>query len=130
MRSRIIPTIPETVLSYNLGEKESLLKEAAASLNMKHTKIPSDKAGEPIGFLAGYEGFVSGGASVSASGECVIFSGISSKRLDALLKAMREKGLDIPLKAVVTQHNQRKSVKWLLEELAKEHEAVAKETKK
>lgn len=124
MRSRIIPTVPETVLSYNLGEKEPLLEEAAASLNMKHTKIPPDKAGEPIGFLAGYGGFVSNGASATAEGECVIFSGISSKRLDALLKAMREKGLDIPLKAVVTQHNQSKSVKWLLEELEKERKAI------
>lgn len=124
MRSRIIPTVPETVLSYNLGEKESLLEEAAASLNMKHTKILSDKAGEPIGFLAGYGGFVSNGVSVTAEGECVIFSGISSKRLDALLKAMREKGLDIPLKAVVTQHNQSKSLKWLLEELEKERKAI------
>lgn len=124
MRSRIIPTVPETVLSYNLGEKETLLEEAAASLNMKHTKIPSDKAGEPIGFLAGYGGFVSDGVSVTAEGECVIFSGISSKRLDALLKAMREKGLDIPLKAVVTQHNQSKSLKWLLEELEKERKAI------
>lgn len=124
MRSRIIPTVPETVLSYNLGEKESLLEEAAASLNMKHTKIPSDKAGEPIGFLAGYGGFVSNGVSVTAEGECVIFSGISSKRLDALLKAMWEKGLDIPLKAVVTQHNQSKSLKWLLEELEKERKAI------
>lgn len=125
MRSRIIPTVPETVLSYNLGEKEPLLEEAAASLNMKHTKIPSDKAGEPIGFLAGYGGFVSNGVSVTAEGECVIFSGISSKRLDALLKAMREKGLDdIPLKAVVTQHNQSRSVKWLLEELEKERKAI------
>ncbi len=124
MRSRIIPTVPETVLSYNLGEKEPLLEEAAASLNMKHTKIPSDKAGEPIGFLAGYGGFVSNGASATAEGECVIFSGISSKRLDALLKVMREKGLDIPLKAVVTQHNQSKSVKWLLEELEKERKAI------
>lgn len=124
MRSRIIPTVPETVLSYNLGKKEPLLEEAAASLNMKHTKIPSDKAGEPIGFLAGYGGFVSNGVSVTAEGECVIFSGISSKRLDALLKAMREKGLDIPLKAVVTQHNQSKSLKWLLEELEKERKAI------
>ncbi len=127
MRSRIIPTIPETVLSYNLGEKESQLEETAASLNMKYVPIPSDKAGETVGFLAGYGGFSSNGSEVSAEGECVIFSGITSKRLDALLKAMRERGLDIPLKAVVTQHNQSQSVEWLLKELAKEHEAITKE---
>lgn len=130
MRSRIIPTIPETVLSYNIGEKEAVLEEAAVSLNMKHIPIAEGKAGETVGFLAGYGGFSSNGSEVSAEGECVIFSGITSKRLDALLKAMRERGLDIPLKAVVTQHNQSQSVEWLLKELVKEHEAIAKESKK
>lgn len=124
MRSRIIPTVPETVLSYSIGEKETQLAEAAHSLNMKHVKIPSDKAGETVGFLAGYGGFSSNGTEISAEGECVIFSGISSKRLDALLKAMRERGLDIPLKAVVTQHNQNKSVEWLLSELEKERKSI------
>lgn len=124
MKSRIIPTIPETILSYNIGEKAAKLEEAASSLNMKHVPIPADKAGETVGFLAGYSGFSSNGTENSAEGECIIFSGITSKRLDALLKAMRGRGLDIPLKAVVTQHNQNKSVEWLLSELAKEHKAI------
>lgn len=124
MKSRIIPTIPETILSYNIGEKAEKLEETANSLNMKHVPIPADKAGETVGFLAGYSGFSSNGTEISAEGECVIFSGITSKRLDALLKAMRDRGLDIPLKAVVTQHNQNKSVEWLLSELAKEHKAI------
>lgn len=124
MKSRIIPTIPETILSYNIGEKAAKLEEAASSLNMKHVPIPADKAGETVGFLAGYSGFSSNGTEISAEGECIIFSGITSKRLDALLKAMRGRKLDIPLKAVVTQHNQNKSVEWLLSELAKEHKAI------
>lgn len=124
MRSRIIPTVPETVLSYNIGEKSAKLEDTANSLNIKHVLIPADKAGETVGFLAGYGGFVSNGTAISAEGECVIFSGISSKRLDVLLKAMRDRGLDIPLKAVVTRHNQNKSVEWLLSELAKEHKAI------
>ena len=124
MKSRIIPTLPETILSYNIGEKTEKLEETANSLNMKHVPIPADKAGETVGFLAGYSGFSSNGTEISAEGECVIFSGITSKRLDALLKAMRDRGLDIPLKAVVTQHNQNKSVEWLLSELAKEHKAI------
>ena len=126
MKSRIIPTIPETVLSYNIGNKKEALEKAAASLNMKHTEIPLNKAGENIGFLAGYNGFSSNGTEITAEGECVIFSGISGKRLDSLLKAMRAEGLDIPLKAVVTASNQSKSVEWLLSELSKEHEAMTK----
>lgn len=126
MKSRIIPTLPETILSYNIGEKAAKLEEAAGSLNMKHVPIPADKAGETVGFLAGYSGFSSNGTEISAEGECIIFSGITSKRLDALLKAMRDGGLDIPLKAVVTQHNQNKSVEWLLSELSKERAAIEK----
>lgn len=129
MKSRIIPTIPETILSYNIGEKSAKLEEAASSLNMKHVLIPTDKAGETVGFLAGYGGFASNGTETSAEGECVIFSGITSKRLDQLLKAMRDRELDIPLKAVVTQHNQNKSVEWLLRELAKERKSIEEQKK-
>lgn len=129
MKSRIIPTIPETILSYNIGEKAKKLEEAASSLNMKHVLIPTDKAGETVGFLAGYNGFTSNGTEISAEGECIIFSGITSKRLDQLLKAMRDRGLDIPLKAVVTQHNQSQSVEWLLGELAKERKSIEEQKK-
>lgn len=126
MRSRIIPTVPETVLSYNIGDKSAALEKALAPLGIKHIVIPADKAGETVGFLCGYGGFVSNGSSVSADGECAVFSGISGKRLDALLKAMRSEGIDIPLKAVVTAHNMSKSIEWLLSELAAERDAIAK----
>ncbi len=126
MKARIIPTIPETVLHYNIGMKKLLLEQAAASLNMNCTEVPLDKAGESIGFLAGYNGFASNGSAVNAEGECLIFSGIEGKRLDMLLKAMRMAGLNIPLKAIVTATNQSKSVEWLLDELKKEHEAMTR----
>ncbi len=126
MKARIIPEIPEMVMAYDIGGKAPMLKQTAESLNMKYLEIPSDKAGESIGFLAGYRGFSSNGSVASADGECVIFSGINSKRLDVLLKAMRDSGVKIPLKAVVTPTNQSKSVCWLIEELAKEHEAMMK----
>lgn len=129
MKSRIIPTIPETILSYNIGKKAAKLEETATSLNMKHVPIPNDKAGETVGFLAGYNGFASNGTEISAEGECIIFSGITSKRLDVLLKAMRDRELDIPLKAVVTETNQRQSVKWLLQELAKERKSIEEQKK-
>ena len=126
MKARIIPTIPETVLHYNIGTKKILLEQTVASLKMKCSEIPSDKAGESIGFLAGYNGFRANGSAITAEGECLIFSGIDSKRLDILLKAMRTAGLNIPLKAIVTAANQSKSVEWLLDELKKEHEAMTR----
>lgn len=131
MKSRIIPQTPETVLSYGLdGERESLLTDAVSSLGMKYKRISPDMAGETIGFLAGFGGFSENNTRKSVSGECVIFSSVTSKRLDALLKAMRERKLDIPLKAVVTAHNQIKTVEWLITELSKEHEAMKKAERK
>lgn len=56
----------------------------------------------------------------------MIFSALTSKRLDAVLKAMRDRRLDIPLKAVVTEHNQSKTVEWLIAELSREHDAMKK----
>lgn len=125
MRSRIIPQVPETVISYGLDEeRESLLKDAAVSLGMKYKKAGSDTAGETVGFIAGFGGFVSNNTHKAVPGECVIFAALSSKRLDALLKSMRERQLDIPLKAVVTAHNQSKTLEWLITELSREHEAM------
>ncbi|MCH5349117.1 MAG: DUF3783 domain-containing protein [Oscillospiraceae bacterium] len=126
MKSRIIPTLPETVLSYGIGEKAEALDRVAGALDITHKIISEDQAGEQVGFLAGYEGFSSNGSKITAQGECVIFSGIDRDRLDVVLKAMRGEGLKIPLKAVVTPSNQSQTVVWLLEELAKEHEAMAK----
>ena len=125
MKSRIIPTLPETVLSYNLNsERSEILSRIAEALNMKHTVIPTDKAGETVGFLAGFSGFSTNNSSLTDEGECVIFAGIANNRLNVILKAMRSEGLVIPLKAVVTEHNQSQTLKWLIEELTKEHEMM------
>ena len=121
MKSRIIPTLPETVLSYGIGEKSEALDRITEALGMTHKVIPEDQAGEQVGFLAGSGGFSSNGSSVSAEGECLIFSGIEGNRLDMILKTLRAEGVSIPLKAIVTGANQSQTLEWLLEELAKEH---------
>ena len=124
MKARIIPTLPETVLSYGIGEKAEALDRITASLGMTHKVIHEDQAGEQVGFLAGQVGFSSNGSQISAQGECLIFSGIEGNRLDMILKTLRAEGVSIPLKAVVTATNQSQTLEWLLEELAKEHEAM------
>ncbi|MCH5325402.1 MAG: DUF3783 domain-containing protein [Eubacterium sp.] len=126
MKSRVVPVIPETILSYNIGEKAAMLSAVAERLGIKHTEIPTDKAGESVGFLAGYPGFPEKGGQLTAEGECVIFSGITSNRLNAVLKEMREAGLNIPLKATVTAYNQSESIEWLIAELEKERAAIEK----
>ena len=124
MKARIIPTMPETVLSYGIGEKGADLDRITESLGMTHKVIGEKQAGEQVGFLAGYGGFSSNGSAVRAEGECLIFSGIEGNRLDMILKTLRAEGVSIPLKAIVTGTNQSQTLVWLLEELAKEHEAM------
>ena len=124
MKARIIPTLPETVLSYGIGEKGEALDRITESLGMKHKVVGENQAGEQVGFLAGYGGFSSNGSTVRAEGECLIFSGIEGNRLDMILKTLRAEGVSIPLKAVVTATNQSQTLEWLLEELKKEHEMM------
>ena len=54
----------------------------------------------------------------------MVISGISGKKLDTLLNALRENGVKIPLKAVVTASNQSWTIKQLVKELSAEHERM------
>lgn len=51
-------------------------------------------------------------------------SNFTSPQLNAVLDALREAGVHVPLKAVVTKHNKTWSVLALLEELQREREAT------
>lgn len=53
-----------------------------------------------------------------------VFSGLAGPELDGLLADLRAGGAAIPLKAVVTAHNQAWPFARLLEELTEEHAAV------
>lgn len=84
--------------------------------------IDSERAGEQIGFLAGFSGFSSNKSVTVKDGQCVVFSGFDSKGLDNVLGSMRKNGLGgIPLKAVVTAYNQSMTLSGLMDELAGEH---------
>lgn len=50
----------------------------------------------------------------------LIFCGLDSEAMDALLAALKERKLRIPLKAVVTPYNIQWSSRMLYEELKKE----------
>ena len=118
------------MLSYGIGEKAEALDRITEALGMTHKVIGENQAGEQVGFLAGYGGFSSNGSSVSVKGECLVFSGIEGSRLDMILKTLRAEGVSVPLKAIVTGANQSQTLVWLLEELAKEHEAMAQARRK
>ena len=56
--------------------------------------------------------------------QLLLMSNFTSPQLNAVLDALREAGVHVPLKAVVTKHNKTWSVLALLEELQREREAT------
>ncbi len=120
MKSRIIKTVPETIIAYKQRENLAFLKRIAASLKISLTVAEDNLAGESVGFLAGYGGFASNGSSEEAEEGCLIFANLSSSNVDKVLSALREAKISIPYKAVVTASNQSWSLKKLISELAAE----------
>ncbi len=59
----------------------------------------------------------------------LVMADFTERQLDALLAGLRQKGVQIPLKAVLTETNRRWTVLELWAELRREHEAVAGQRK-
>ena len=88
-------------------------------------EIAPEQLLQPVGALAG----LGGKAAPLYSGEApdaqlLLMSNFTSPQLNAVLDALREAGVHVPLKAVVTKHNKTWSVLALLEELQREREAT------
>ena len=57
--------------------------------------------------------------------EMLVFCGLDREAMDLLLAGLRERKLQIPLKAVITPHNIQWTSRMLYQELKKEHETMA-----
>lgn len=122
MKARIISEIKETVILYKYGEYREVIGRIAAKQGI--TLVQTDNASEKLGYLAGFKGFPAAADVSEADSGCMVISGISGKKLDTLLNALRENGVKIPLKAVVTASNQSWTIKQLVKELSAEHERM------
>ena len=60
--------------------------------------------------------------------EMLILNGFAGKKLDALLSALREEKLTVPLKAVVTEHNVSWTLVALYAEIVEERSEMLKRT--
>lgn len=54
----------------------------------------------------------------------LVLDGFTSKRLDVLLRELRQHGVSVPYKAIVTEHNLPWTLRALYDELVREHEAM------
>ena len=104
---------PVRVLTYGLDDPtQEGLANVLDKLKIPQRKVDPRELGEMVGFLAGFPSGV------------LCISGLSGAKLDRLLQALRQEGVSIPLKAVVTPTNQRWTFLQLIQELQREHEAV------
>lgn len=109
MKSRVIAAEKEKILLYNISEETEniLLQQGAECVN-----IPHERAGEKLTRLLTETEAVCDNAEIREE-KCMVFCGISGKRLEELLNGLKSGGAEKCFKAVLTPTNKS----WTLSEL-------------
>ena len=80
---------------------------------------------QTVGFALGRAGFAQSADTAEAPEQpMLVLDGFTSKRLDVLLRELRQHGVSVPYKAIVTEHNLPWTLRALYDELVREHEAM------
>ena len=117
----------EKVLLYRFTDADRLasVKQVMADLKIEVKELKDDDWQEKVGYLLGLPGF---GPNQPAAEEfsfphaVMVMQDIRDKRLDKVLKALREAGVpDIAYKSVVTPVNKFWTLKRLCETMQREH---------
>ena len=137
MKARMTYKPAERVLTFAVGETaQPLLTAVLQQLSIEERRVSPEEINQDVGYLAGFPGFVKKETDRplpplgrEAEGGVLCMCGLTGVRMNALLKALRENGAPISLKATVTPTNQHWAFRRLVEELRKEHDALAGRTK-
>lgn len=123
----------EVILLFNFNDREKRNKVTRAlfPLRIKIKEIEKKDYLNPMGYLAGNKelaGVEEVYTGEELEGEMLVMAGLSSIRMDQVLKALRKSGAgSIPYKASLTPINQHWNVVKLFEEIKEEHERMHKE---
>lgn len=124
MKSRIKLPEKSLIIGYMISDDNIKNLKTIASLSGSEIKFTGmESAADKVGYLAGFSGFEKSDAVVEnpPSDEVLILSGFNNKSMDRLLTLLRKYNTAIPLKCIVTQHNQSWELYKLIDELKKEH---------
>ena len=112
------------LLTFNLSPEKRAAVVAAAPFACRCIAVTPESFGAALGDLTEARRFF---APVAApfTEELLVMAGLNDKQLDALLLALRRKGVTLPLKAVLTPTNARWTAQALYEELCRERAAFA-----
>jgi len=114
------------VLLYNIRDegKRKKLKSMLFALRVSSREIAPEEQGMTLkDLLKGMED-AERKATIPFTDEMMVMEGLNPRTFNTLLDGMRAKGIRIPLKAVVTEHNMMWTSAELRDELVKEHEAM------
>ena len=112
------------LLSYNLKPgAEAGLEVICRNLGIHVRKVTPGEYGTPIGALAG-KPIPATAPTETFDDEMLVICHVLSDELDSLLKAMREAGVRIGLKAVLTPFNVAWNSMDLHTELSREHNEI------
>ena len=115
------------VLLYNISkDKLPKLQFILFKLGLRARQVSPEEYAQPIGYLAGLEGFKPAEAAPEApfTGEMLVIAGLSPQQFSAFLNALRQNRCTVALKAVLTEINAAWDSQRLHRELSAEHEAL------
>ncbi len=118
----------ETVLLYHFEDKNRLseVRIALMPLKLYVQEIEPQDYEQPIGLFAGISGLSKQepNAGESIDSEMMVLCGLTERRLDRALQALKRRKMFIPYKAVLTAANQSWSAIRLYNELFKERQQI------
>ena len=123
----------ESAMLYNVPDmiKRARLQFALSSIGLPCKWIDRKDYLKPLGQLAGETLFFTTDQEYEGpelSDTMLVLAGLSSERIDAVLRVLRECGAGpLPYKAVLTATNRYWTSLMLFEELKKEHRAMRKD---
>lgn len=121
----------ELVLYYTpeKSEADRLIKSVMIRLGIRIRNIGPEQTGEKVGVLAGLAEAQSGEKTEEEppviSEKMLVFCGLGRQKLEEVLFQLRRAGAPpVPMKAMMTEHNQGWSLYELYRELLEEHEKM------
>ncbi len=118
-----------SVLCYNFeNDKYSKLSAICKKYGIKIRMVEKEEFNLTVGQMMGFSNSepMNPDFDIEFDDEMMILYNIVGSNLDKFLKAVKEQGISVPYKAVLTAANQRWFPAELVKELAKEHEKLKK----
>ena len=103
------------------------LSEIAKDQGVRVRALSAEQLNNPVGYVAGMIGYrpaLQPYVGEAPSTPFMLFCGFTSKQMDAFLQAMRDAGVSVPCKAILTKINKDWPFIQLMQEVSAEHAAV------